>query len=59
MMINLEEQRCVDEILNVADRKLELEGYLRKKLAAKVDLATSDALKHLIKPHIIEEAVYA
>ena len=38
---------------------IELEDYLSEKLGAKVDLVTPDALKPLIKPHIIEEAVYA
>ncbi|CAG0954085.1 hypothetical protein METP3_00382 [Methanosarcinales archaeon] len=38
---------------------IDLENYLSEKLRAKVDLVTPDALKPLIKPHIIEEAVYA
>jgi len=38
---------------------IELEDYLSEKLGAKVDLVTPDALKPLIKPHIMEEAVYA
>ncbi len=38
---------------------IELENYLSEKLGAKVDLVTPDALKPLIKPHIIEEAIYA
>ena len=38
---------------------IELEDYLSEKLGVKVDLVTLDALKPLIKPHIIEEAVYA
>ncbi len=38
---------------------MELEDYLSEKLGVKVDLVTPDALKPLIKPHIIEEAVYA
>jgi predicted nucleotidyltransferase len=38
---------------------IELENYLSDKLGAKVDLVTPDALKPLIKPHIIAEAVYA
>ena len=38
---------------------IELEDYLSDKLGAKVDLVTPDALKPLIKPHIMEEAVYA
>lgn len=38
---------------------IELEDYLSEKLGAKVDLVTPDALKPLIKPQIMEEAVYA
>lgn len=38
---------------------MELEDYLSAKLEAKVDLVTPDALKPLIKPHIIQEAAYA
>jgi len=38
---------------------IELEDYLSDMLGAKVDLVTPDALKPLIKPHIMEEAVYA
>jgi len=38
---------------------IELENHLSEKLGAKVDLVTPDALKPLIKPHILEEAVYA
>lgn len=38
---------------------IELEDYLGGKLTAKVDLVTPDALKPLIKPHIMKEAVYA
>lgn len=38
---------------------IELEDYLSEKLGVKIDLVTPDALKPLIKPHIIEEAVYA
>jgi len=38
---------------------IELEHYLSEKLGVKVDLVTPDALKPLIKPRIIEEAVYA
>ncbi len=38
---------------------MELENYLSDKLGAKVDLVTPDALKPLIKPDIISEAVYA
>lgn len=38
---------------------IELEDYLSGKLGAKVDLATPDALKPIIKPQIMGEAVYA
>ena len=38
---------------------IDLEDYLSEKLRVKVDLVTPDALKPLIKPHIIEGAVYA
>jgi predicted nucleotidyltransferase len=38
---------------------IELEDYLSNKLGVKVDLVTSDALKPLIKPLIMSEAVYA
>lgn len=38
---------------------IELEDYLSGKLGAKVDLVTPDALKLLIKPYIMAEAVYA
>jgi predicted nucleotidyltransferase len=38
---------------------IELEEYLSLKLRAKVDLVTPDALKSLIKPDIMGEAVYA
>jgi len=38
---------------------IDLENYLSEKLRVKVDLVTPDALKPLIKPQIIEEAVYA
>lgn len=38
---------------------IELENYLSDKLGVKVDLVTPDALKPLIKPDIIQEAVYA
>ena len=38
---------------------IELEDYLSEMLGVKVDIVTPDALKPLIKPHIIEEAVYA
>ena len=38
---------------------IDLEEYLSLKLGAKVDLVTPDALKPLIKPSIMGEAVYA
>ena len=38
---------------------IELEDYLSEKLGAKVDPVTPDALKPLIKPQVMEEAVYA
>lgn len=38
---------------------IELEDYLRGKLGAKVDLVTPDALKPVIKPYVMGEAVYA
>ena len=38
---------------------IELEDYLSDKLGVKIDLVTPDALKPIIKPHIIGEAVYA
>ncbi len=38
---------------------IDLENYLSEKLRAKVDLVTPDALKPFIKPHIMQEAVYA
>ncbi len=38
---------------------IELEDYLSRKLGVKVDLVTPDALKPLIKPYIMAEAVYA
>ena len=38
---------------------IDLEDYLSEKLRVKVDLVTLEALKPLIKSHIIEEAVYA
>lgn len=40
-------------------RFIELEEYLSLKIRAKVDLVTPDALKPLIKPNIMGEAVYA
>ena len=38
---------------------IELEDYLSEKLEINVDLVTIDALKPLIKPNIMEEAIYA
>ena len=38
---------------------MELENYLSDRIDAKVDLVTPDALKPLIKPQIIAEAIYA
>jgi predicted nucleotidyltransferase len=38
---------------------IELENYLSDKLVAKVELITPDALKPLIKPEIMAEAIYA
>lgn len=38
---------------------IKLENYLTKKVGAKVDLVTPDALKPIIKPRVMEEAVYA
>lgn len=38
---------------------IELEDHLSQKLGVKVDLVTIDALKPLIKPRILEEAIYA
>ncbi len=38
---------------------MELEDYLSGKLEIKVDLVILDALKPLIKPYIMAEAVYA
>jgi predicted nucleotidyltransferase len=40
-------------------RFIELEEYLSLKIRAKVDLVTPDALKPLIKPNMMGEAVYA
>lgn len=37
---------------------MELEFYLSEKLGFKVDLVTPDALKPLIKPRVMDEAVY-
>ena len=38
---------------------IELEDYLSEILGVKVDLVTTDALKPLIKPYIMEETIYA
>ena len=38
---------------------IELEDYLSKKIGAKVELVTPDALKPLMKPSIMGETVYA
>lgn len=38
---------------------IEVEDYLSDRLGAKVDLVTPDALKALIKPRVMKEAVYA
>ncbi|MGB9914672.1 MAG: nucleotidyltransferase family protein [Candidatus Bathyarchaeales archaeon] len=38
---------------------LELEEFLTKKLQAKVDLVTKDALKPAIKEQILKETIYA
>jgi uncharacterized protein len=37
---------------------IELENYLSERLGGKVDLVTEDALKPLIKPHVMETIVY-
>lgn len=37
---------------------IDLEDYLSMKLGVKVDLVTPDALKPLIKPNVLKEAVY-
>ncbi len=36
-----------------------LEDYLSERLGAKVDLVTPDALKPIMKPHVLEGTVYA
>jgi predicted nucleotidyltransferase len=38
---------------------IELEDFLSKELGIKVDLATKNALKHLIKDEILKETIYA
>jgi len=40
-------------------RFLELEEFLSKKLAVRVDLVTKDALKPILKERILKETVYA
>lgn len=35
-----------------------LEDYLKERLGAKVELVTEDALKPIIKPYVLKEAVY-
>jgi predicted nucleotidyltransferase len=37
---------------------IELENYLSEKLGIKVDLVTEDALKPLIKTHVMESLIY-
>ncbi len=37
---------------------IELENYLSERLGIKVDLVTEDALKPLIKPHVMESVIY-
>jgi uncharacterized protein len=37
---------------------IELEDYLSEKLGIKVDLVTEEALKPLIRPHVMERVVY-
>jgi len=37
---------------------IELENHLSEKLGKKVDLVTEDALKPLIRPHIMETIIY-
>jgi predicted nucleotidyltransferase len=37
---------------------IELEDYLSEKLGIKVDLVTEEALKPLIKPHVMERVIY-
>jgi predicted nucleotidyltransferase len=38
---------------------IHLEDYLTDKLGSKVDLVTPDALRPLMKPQILSEAIYA
>jgi hypothetical protein len=37
---------------------IELEDYLSEKIGIKIELVTEDALKPLIKPHIMESVIY-
>jgi len=37
---------------------IELEDYLSRKLEARVELVTPDAIKPLIKPYIMREVIY-
>jgi hypothetical protein len=37
---------------------IEIEDYLAGKLGTKVELVTDDALKPLVKPHVMEDIVY-
>ncbi len=37
---------------------IELEDYLSEKLGTEVDLVTEDALKPLIRPHVMEKITY-
>ncbi|MCL4558949.1 MAG: nucleotidyltransferase family protein [Deltaproteobacteria bacterium] len=37
---------------------IELEDYLTEKLKVKVELVTDDALKPLVKPHVMEDVIY-
>ncbi len=37
---------------------IELEDYLAEKLKVKVELVTDDALKPLVKPHVMEDVIY-
>lgn len=39
-------------------RFIQLENYLAEKLGAKVELVTEDALKPIVKPRVMKEAVY-
>lgn len=37
---------------------VELEDYLAEKFGIKVELVTDDALKPLVRPHVMEDIVY-